>query len=69
MFKVQKDAKGDYQISIGTGRLAKADSLQEVVYALEHYFQEGISGYSGRKFDYEGHIKHAEECGCCPLCR
>ena len=66
MFTVRTDAMGRYRISIGDGRPASAKTLQEVVYALQHYFRKEIAEYP---FDYEAHIKHAAECGCCPLCR
>ena len=36
---------------------ADAQDLQEVGYALEHYF------------NYRKHIDHSKTCDCCPLCR
>ena len=68
MFKITP--KGNhFQISIGTGKTYPASDLQGVVYALEHYFQQGVAGYSGDKYNHIDHRKHAEQCGCCPLCR
>ena len=55
-----------FDISIGAGKKFKAENLQEVVYGLQHYFRESIPEYP---FDYQKHIDHAKECGCCPLCK
>ena len=65
MFKVEQ-CNNRYKISIGTGKTASARTLQEVVYALQHYFQESIAEYP---FDYQKHKDHAKECDCCPFCR
>lgn len=65
MFQVKRKGNG-YTISIGTGKTHQAKNLQEVVYGMQHYFQESISGYP---FEYHKHIEHNKECNCCPLCR
>ncbi len=71
MFKVDRDARGSYTISIGTGKTLKAHSLIEVAYALQHYYHDklGIMEENHKPFDYQEHIKHGKECGCCPFCR
>jgi hypothetical protein len=69
MFTVEKQSTGEYLISIGIGRKVKAESLQYVAYALEHYFQDRLPGYGEGKFDMLKHREHNKECGCCPLCR
>jgi len=71
MFKVLKDARGRYQITIGVGKTFPARDLQEVGYALEHYFLDGLfhEGTTPPKYDYSKHIAHNQECHCCPLCR
>jgi len=58
-----------FKISIGDGKTYPARDLQEVVYALEHYFGKAVPGYSTEPFDRQKHFQHAEECDCCPLCR
>lgn len=65
-FKITKRYDGRYKISIGTGKTFTADNIHELVYALEHYFHEGIYN---KPFDYHKHIEHNKECKCCPLCR
>ena len=67
-FTVNKDPMRGYQISIGSGKKARAKDLQEVAYALMHYFQDGMPGYTD-KFNYKKHIEHAKVCSCCPFCR
>jgi len=65
MFKIEL-YNDRYKISIGTGKTFSAANLQEVVYALQHYFRESIAEYP---FDYKKHQEHAKECNCCPFCR
>ncbi len=65
MFKVESYGGQGYKISVGTGKTARAKNLQEVVYALQHYFRESIAEYP---WDYAKHIEHSKECGCCPFC-
>ena len=70
--KIGKSRSGSgqgYSLNIGNGKTAHAANLQEVVYGLEHYFRDGVPGYSGDKFDYQKHIEHSKVCSCCPLCR
>jgi hypothetical protein len=43
-FKITKQGN-QYIISIGTGKVHKVNSLQEVVFGLQHYFQESIPAY------------------------
>lgn len=67
-FKITPYGNG-YKISIGTGKTYRADNLQEVIYAMEHYFNQGIPAYSSKTFSLTEHRKHNEVCHCCPLCR
>ena len=64
-FKITTNQKGGYNISIGTGKTFRAETLQYVANALKHYFQEGLLN---KPFDYNKHIEHSKECSCCPLC-
>lgn len=52
-FKAENDYNG-YKISIGTGKTFRAEDLDEVKLALEHYF---------------GKPYHAGAVDDCPLCR
>lgn len=69
VFEIHTNGKGNYLISIGIGRLFPAKDLQEVIYAMEHYFQKAAPGYSKEPFDYQKHLEHQKICNCCPLCR
>ena len=61
------DKKGEsYRIGIGLGKTFKANSLNEIGYALQHYFKEDMFE---NKFEYNKHIEHQKDCPCCPLCR
>ena len=66
-FKIDTYPTGGYTISAGGGRLICAKDLQAVVYALEHYFNTGVPGYSV-PFDNLKHIAHNRIDSCCPLC-
>jgi len=72
-FKVEIDQTSarQYTISIGVGRKFPARNLQEVGYALEHYFRDGLfhEGSTPANFNHQDHVEHAKECDCCPLCR
>jgi hypothetical protein len=71
-FTVKPHSPSGYDISIGVGRIFYARSMQEVIYALSHYFRVNIEHYTGdpnKKYDYDGHLNHSKECDCCPLCR
>ncbi len=68
-FQVRPDynnPSGGYLVNVHTGKNYTARNLQEVVYALQHYFKESIAEYP---YDYEKHVAHSKECDCCPLCR
>jgi len=60
-FKVDTEYSGAmelyYKISIGTGRTFHADNLDEVAYALQHYFRKEMLG-----------IEHEKVKDDCPLC-
>ena len=63
----KRDRSEGYNISIGVGKRFRADNMQEIAYALEHYFQDGLLN---KPFDYDKHIEHGKTgCDCCPLCR
>ena len=67
--KIETQGSG-FLIRIGDHRTHKATNIQEVVYALEHYFRRAVPGYSNAKGDFwQHHVDHAKECSCCPLCR
>jgi hypothetical protein len=61
--------KDGFRITIGVGKAFIARNLQEVIYGLEHYFNEAIPEYSIAPFDRQKHMEHAKTCDCCPLCR
>jgi hypothetical protein len=65
-FKVEENGKGGYLISIGTGKRYTAKDLSSVARGLMHYFRKDV--HVDDKWDYQAHIKHNEECNCCPLC-
>ena len=67
--RIEREPRG-FRIGIGDHRVHKATSIQEVVYALEHYYREPVPGYSNAKGDFwQNHVDHAKQCSCCPLCR
>ena len=66
--KIDRDAMGKYHISIGTGKIYRADNLMEVGVALEHYYRDIISN-TDEDFsvsEHEGNVKRFDNC---PLCR
>ena len=63
-FKIDRE-NNRYKISIGTGETYRANNLQEVVYALQHYFQESIPMYP---FEYHRHAEQNKIDNRCPLC-
>ena len=69
MFTVSSTYNKQFGISIGTGTTFHAGTLQEVVYGLEHYFDQAVPGYSKSPFDRTHHREHQTQCGCCPLCK
>lgn len=66
--KIDKNPMGGYTLSIGTGKLARAHDLQEVAYALMHYFRDGMPEYES-PFNYQKHLEHNREFPSCPFCR
>lgn len=68
-FVVTPKYQGGYNISIGVGKLFSADTLQAVVYGMEHYFNKAIPAYSKEPFNRADHYAHQKECSCCPLCK
>lgn len=58
-----------YLVSIGVGKKFRAENLDEVARALQHYFQVDLFTDVMGKFDYQEHLEHAKECLCCPFCR
>ena len=67
--KIERQLRG-FHISIGDHKGHQANNIQEVVYALEHYYRQPVPGYSTAKGDFwQSHLDHAKECSCCPLCR
>ena len=68
---IEAKGRGKFRIGIGDHRTHVAASMQEVVYALEHYFREPVLGYSNAPSGdfWANHLSHAKECSCCPLCR
>ena len=64
-FKVTKDGFDHYQISIGVGKKFRAINLNEVAYALQHYFHDDLFDNA---WNYTKHHEHNKVCNCCPLC-
>jgi hypothetical protein len=69
-FKIEKLTDGKYKINIeiendGSKKDCIANSLQSVVYALQHYYRESISMYP---FEHHNCMKHDKGYNCCPLC-
>jgi hypothetical protein len=64
-FKVDKGVKL-YHISIGTGKTYTANNLQEVVYALQHFFRESIPQYP---FEFHNINMETKQYSDCPFCR
>jgi hypothetical protein len=61
-FNITKDAMDKYQISIGIGKIFRANNLDEVALALEHYFRETVISKT-----LDVHFTYKIE--WCPLCR
>jgi hypothetical protein len=59
-FKIDEDAMGRLQISIGVGRKFRATTLKEVNLAVEHYFNKLRTKMDTKH--YNGKTKG------CPLC-
>ena len=71
-FTITPHYPSGYDISIGVGKKFYVRTMQEVIYALSHYFKTNIEHYTGdphKPYDYDGHLEHAKVCDCCPLCR
>ena len=67
---INPNFQGGFRLSIGDHKVHDAKDLQEVAYALEHYFRRAVPGYSDATGDFwQHHLDHAKECSCCPLCR
>ena len=67
-FRVETDARGGYLIRIGDKKKYRAQDLQAVGYALEHYFRVPLPGYSKPSPDFwANHLAREQECGCCPF--
>ena len=65
-FKIDRHPVKGYTISVGVGKLFRARDLQEVAYALLHYF--GVQGASyGASLDHFSH--KTDTMGYCPLCK
>jgi hypothetical protein len=63
-FKIE-NTNGVYLVDIGTGVRYCANDLQEVVFALQHYFKESLPSYPyDYHFDNAGNNKPPK----CPLC-
>jgi hypothetical protein len=68
-FRIEKSPYNDsFSIYLGDRKRYEARTIQEVIYAIEHYFGVGVPGYN-KPFDRTKHLNHAAECDCCPLCR
>lgn len=68
-YHVERTPDGKYKIGIGVGRTFKANDLTEVSRGLTHYFNDVVNVTEKSPFDRAAHLKHNDECDCCPLCR
>ena len=66
--KIEQDAMGRFQISIGVGKRFRAKNLMEVGTALEHYFSQVITN-TDEEFSHVEHERQVKQYDDCPLCR